>query len=80
MTIHPDDGAAKGTVIKLLADVGAACKRYHDERFATLSRADSMQRDVVVLLRERKERPRRLSSVFGCGDVWTWTAIRADTK
>ena len=25
-------GATKGTVIKLLADVGAACKAYHDQR------------------------------------------------
>ncbi len=24
-------GAAKGTVIKLLEDVGAACKAYHDQ-------------------------------------------------
>jgi len=29
---HPDDvlGAAKGTVIKLLEDVGGACKRFND--------------------------------------------------
>jgi IS1 family transposase len=39
-----------------------------------------VRRDLGVLLREGQERPGGHKGEFGYGDVWTWTAIDADTK
>lgn len=74
-------GAAKGTVIKLLADIGAACKRYHDQRVFMLQ-SKRVQVDEIWSFCYAKEKnvPEDLRGVFGIGDVWTWTAIDADTK
>lgn len=38
-------GAAKGTVLKLLADIGTACKRYQDETFRNLPYPRSSRMD-----------------------------------
>src|SRR6267378_3821328 len=74
-------GAAKGTVIKLLADVGAACKRYHNERVFMLE-SKYVQVDEIWSFCYSKEKniPEDMQGVFGVGDVWTWTALCADTK
>jgi IS1 family transposase len=74
-------GAAKGTVIKLLADVGAACKRFHDERVFMIE-TKRVQCDEIwsFCYAKGKNVPADMQGVFGIGDVWTWTAIDADTK
>jgi len=74
-------GAAKGTVIKLLADVGAACAEYHDKHFRNLT-CKQIQCDEIWSFCYSKEAnvPAELRGHFGFGDVWTWTAIDADTK
>ena len=74
-------GAAKGTVIKLLADTGAACKRYHDQHVFMIQ-SKRVQCDEIWSFCYAKEKniPADLQGVFGIGDVWTWTAIDADTK
>lgn len=74
-------GAAKGTVIKLLEDVGAACKRYHDQHVFMLE-SKRVQVDEIWSFCYAKEKniPEDLQGVFGVGDVWTWTALCADTK
>jgi IS1 family transposase len=74
-------GAAKGTVTKLLADVGAACKRYHHEHVRNV-RSRRVQCDEIWSFCYSKEKnvPEDFKGVFGYGDVWTWTAICADTK
>jgi len=74
-------GAAKGTVIKLLADVGDACKRYHDAHVFMLE-SKRIQCDEIWSFCGMKEKnvPEDMKGVFGIGDVWTWTAIDADSK
>ena len=74
-------GATKGTVIKLLADVGAACKAYHDQR-VFMVHSKRVQCDEIWSFCYAKEKniPVDMRGVFGVGDVWTWTAIDADTK
>jgi len=39
-----------------------------------------MRRDLVVLPRERAQLPVEKRGAEGVGDMWTWTAIDADTK
>lgn len=74
-------GAAKGTVIKLLADVGAACKAFHDQRVRAI-KSKRVQCDEIWSFCYAKEKnvPADFKGIFGFGDVWTWTAIDADSK
>lgn len=73
-------GAAKGTILKLLADAGAACLDYQRARFVRLP-CKRLQLDEIWSFVGAKQRnvPREERG-RGRGDVWTWTAICADTK
>jgi hypothetical protein len=82
-------GAAKGTVIKLLADVGDACKAYHDKHVRNVTdkhvrnvTAKRIQCDEIwsFCYAKQKNVPADFAGVFGYGDVWTWTALDADSK
>ena len=74
-------GAAKNTVLKLLADVGEACAAYQDRVMRNLS-CKRLQCDEIWSFVAMKERsvPPWMKGTFGVGDVYTWTAIDADTK
>ncbi len=74
-------GAAKGTVLKLLADLGEVCAEYLDKNIRGV-KAKRIQCDEIWSFCYSKERnvPKDLKGIFGYGDVWTWTAIDADTK
>jgi IS1 family transposase len=74
-------GVAKNTVVKLLVDVGRACSEYQDEAMRNLSCA-RIQCDEIWSFCYAKEKnvPEDKRGQFGYGDVWTWTAICADTK
>lgn len=74
-------GAAKGTVLSLLVQVGEACSRYQDETLRDLP-CKRVQVDEIwsfVGAKERNLTPEERSNGER-GDVWTWTAIDADTK
>jgi IS1 family transposase len=74
-------GAAKNTVLKLLAELGTACAAYHDKNVVNL-KTRRVQCDEVWSFVYSKEKnvPEELKGQFGVGDVWTWTAIDADSK
>lgn len=69
------------TVTKLLVDVGPACSEYQDKAMRNLT-CKRIQCDEIWSFCYSKERnvPKDLKGIFGYGDVWTWTAIDADTK
>jgi hypothetical protein len=60
-------GVSKNTIAKLFVDVGEACARHHSE---IRSFCYAKQKNVPL---EKQGR-------FGYGNVWTWTAIDADSK
>ena len=74
-------GAAKNTVVKLLADVGSACLDYQDKTLHNLT-CKRIQCDEIWSFCYAKDKnvPQDKQGQFGYGDVWTWTAICADTK
>jgi IS1 family transposase len=72
-------GTAKGTVLKLLADVGAACAAHQDEHLVSLP-CRRVQCDEIWSFCYAKERNVSPAAPDGSGDVWTWTALDADTK
>jgi IS1 family transposase len=74
-------GAAKNTVVKLLVDLGTACEAYQDRAMRNLP-CRRLQCDEIwsfCYAKEKNVAPERQGR-FGRGDVWTWTAIDADTK
>jgi len=73
-------GAAKGTVLKLLAEVGEKCAEYQRRVFVKLP-CQRVQCDEIWSFVGCKERnvPRDEKGQ-GRGDTWTWTALCADTK
>lgn len=74
-------GVAKGTVLKLLVDLGQACAAYQDRTLRNLS-CKRVQCDEIWSFCYAKEKnvPEEMKGKLGFGDVWTWTAIDADTK
>lgn len=74
-------GVAMNTVLKLLKDVGTACVELHDKRVEKLV-CQRIQIDEIWQFCYAKEKnvPKDKQGQFGYGDVWTWTAIDADTK
>ncbi len=74
-------GVAKGTVLKLLADVGPVCAAFHDDRARNLN-IRRVEADEIWSFCHAKAKnvPDQYSGVWGYGDIWTWTAICPDTK
>jgi IS1 family transposase len=73
-------GVAKNTVVKLLADIGTACAEYHD-RYVRNLRVRRLQCDEIWCFcgcKKKNASPEQKAD--GWGDIWTWTAIDADTK
>ena len=72
---------AKGTVIRLLADIGRACAEYQDKALRNLP-CRRIQCDEIwsFCYAKQKNVPADKQGKFGYGDVWTWTALCADTK
>ncbi|MBI2166923.1 MAG: DDE-type integrase/transposase/recombinase [Candidatus Omnitrophica bacterium] len=74
-------GVAKNTVVNLLANLGKACSEYQDKTLRNL-KCRRIQCDEIWSFCYAKEKnvPKKKKGRFGYGDVWTWTAIDADTK
>jgi len=74
-------GIAKNTVAKLLVDMGRVCSEFQDRALRNLP-CRRLQLDEIWSFVYAKARnvPAERAREFGVGDVWTWTAICADTK
>jgi len=72
---------AINTVVKLLRDVGLACAKYQHIYLRDLP-CRLIQCDEIwsFCYAKQKNVPEDKQGRFGYGDVWTWTAIDADTK
>lgn len=74
-------GAAKNTITKLLVDLGEACADYQDGVFQDLpckvAEADEIWSYCYA---KQKNVPEQFKGTPGYGDVWTFTAICAETK
>jgi len=68
------------TVTKLLVDVAEAAYEYHD-RFVRGVRCKRVQCDEIwCFVGAKQKNASQEQKAQGWGDVWTWTAIDADTK
>lgn len=74
-------GVAKTTILRLLADVGTACAKFQDNIMRDLP-CRRIECDEIwsFCYAKKKNVPVEKQGILGYGDVWTWTAIDADTK
>jgi IS1 family transposase len=74
-------GASKNTVAKLLVDAGKACAEYQDKAFRNLT-CKRIQVDEIwsFVYAKAANAPAEKKAAGEAGDVWTWTALCADTK
>jgi hypothetical protein len=73
-------GVAKNTIVKLLSEVGGACAEFHDKTVRKLNvrRLQCNEIRSFIIAKSKNATPEQKEQ--GAGDVWTWTAIDADTK
>lgn len=74
-------GAAKNTIVKLLVDLGEACAAYQDRVLRDLP-CEVVEADEIWAYCYAKQQnvPEEFKGTPGYGDVWTYTALCADTK
>jgi len=72
-------GASKNTITKLLVETGKACSLYQDEHFVNLP-CKRIQVDEIWSFVHNKEANTPHGKWAEVGDIWTWTAMCADTK
>jgi IS1 family transposase len=74
-------GVSKDTVMKLGVELGEACARYQDGTLRNLPCKRLQVDELWAFVHAKKKNvPVQKAGEFGYGDVWTFTAIDADTK
>jgi IS1 family transposase len=66
------------TVTKLLVNVGAACEKFHNDHVVAVNSKRIQCNEIwSFVYAKEKNKPADMDEA---GDVWTWTAIDADSK
>jgi IS1 family transposase len=74
-------GRSINTVSKLLVDIGEACSAYQDRTIRGLTSIRFECDEIwAFCYAKAKNVPEAHKGDYGFGDVWTWTAIDADSK
>jgi IS1 family transposase len=75
-------GVSKGAIIRLVESVGKACAEYHETVVRNV-KAKRVQVDEIwsfIGCKQKNVTAEKIERDGICGDVWTFTAIEADTK
>ena len=73
-------GVAKNTIVKLLADLGAACSKFQDEKVRGIKSQRVQCDEIWSFVGSKEKNTTAEKKAEGRGDCWTWTAIDADSK
>jgi IS1 family transposase len=73
-------GAAKNTVVKLLSELGSACAAYHYQNVRNVESRRLQCDEIWSFVGAKNKNAIPEQKQEGWGDVWTWTAIDADSK
>jgi IS1 family transposase len=73
-------GFAKNTVTKLLVELGAACIAHHDATVRGLHSKRVQCDEIWSFVGAKMKNTSEGKVAEGWGDVWTWTALDADSK
>ena len=74
-------GVAKGTILRILEEVGTACAAFQDAAMRNV-KAERIQIDEIWSFVGCKQKNVTVAKMKAgiCGDVWTFTAIKAQSK
>lgn len=73
-------GCAINTVIKLLLEMGTACSAYQDRELRNLNSMVVQVDEIWSFVGCKQKNADQDKQAQGMGDVWTWTALDADSK
>jgi IS1 family transposase len=74
-------GASKNTVSRLLVDAGRACAEYQDRALRDLPCKRVQLDEIWAFVYAKNDNVQKAKAApADAGDVWTWTAICADSK
>lgn len=74
-------GASKNTIAKLLVSAGHACAAYQDRALRNLSSKRIQMDEIWSFVYAKNDNVKDAKAAPAtAGDVWTWTAIDADSK
>jgi IS1 family transposase len=73
-------GVSINTVTKLLVDLGTACAKYHHQCVRGLKVRRLQCDEIWCFIGAKAKNVSYEKKAEGWGDVWTWTALDADTK
>src|SRR5882757_2205417 len=73
-------GVAMNTVLKLLAELGAACADLHDAKVRDIDAVRVQCDEIWQFIGAKAKNVTDEQKIAGWGDCWTWTAIDADSK
>jgi len=73
-------GVAKNTIVRLLGELGCSCAGYHNQHVLNLKVRRLQCVEVWSFVGAKAKNVSAEKKQEGWGDVWTWTAIDADTK
>jgi hypothetical protein len=73
-------GASKNTIVKLLAEIGAACTKYQDVTLRNLPCRRLQGDEIWSFVGGKDKNLSQEKKANGLGSIWTWTALDADTK
>lgn len=73
-------GVARMTIEKLFRDLGAACQTFHDAQVRGLNSKRIQCDEIWAFVGAKEKNTNPETRAKGWGDVWTWTAIDADSK
>jgi IS1 family transposase len=73
-------GASKNTILKLLEDAGRVCSEYQDKVMRELPCKRVQVDEIWSFIQAKEKNVPAGKKGLGIGDVWTWTALDAETK
>jgi IS1 family transposase len=68
------------TALKFVADMGKACRDYQDGALRELPCKRIQVDEIWAFVGAKQRNATEAQKSLGYGDIWTWTAIDADTK
>jgi IS1 family transposase len=73
-------GVCQEAILKLLRELGTACATYHDEMIRGIKSRRIQCDEIWSFVGAKQKNVSEEKMATGWGDVWTWTAIDADSK
>jgi len=73
-------GVSINTVTKLLVDAGKACIAYHNVHVRNVKAKQVQCDEIWAFCYSKAKNTTEANKLNGAGDVWTWTALDADSK